>query len=113
MYRSRLRALKGVTDVVSGYAGGSKESAKYDSVSGGGTQHAEAIQIKYDASQIRYEQLLKSSSRSLTIPPPSTAKVPITAPSTAPPFSPNQEQKRVAEAYVRQLTEAKSLIRPS
>ena len=38
--------VKGVTDVVSGYAGGSKESAKYELVSGGGTQHAESIQIK-------------------------------------------------------------------
>ena len=51
--------VKGVTSVVSGYAGGSKETAKYNLVSGGGTQHAESIEIKFDPSQITYGQLLK------------------------------------------------------
>ncbi|NJL31411.1 MAG: peptide-methionine (S)-S-oxide reductase MsrA [Phycisphaerales bacterium] len=51
--------LEGVLDVVSGYAGGTKASAKYDVVSMGGTDHAEAIRIVYDPSKITLGQLLK------------------------------------------------------
>ena len=51
--------LRGVTKVISGYAGGPKESAKYNLVGGGGTQHAESIQIHYNPAQITYGQLLK------------------------------------------------------
>lgn len=51
--------VKGVTDVVSGYAGGSAKDANYDSVSGEGTGHAEAVKITYDPSQISYAQLLQ------------------------------------------------------
>jgi peptide-methionine (S)-S-oxide reductase len=105
--------VKGVTDVVSGYAGGSKESAKYDLVSAGGTQHAEAIQIKYDASQITYAQLLKIFF--------SVAHDPTTLNRQGPDHGPqyrsaiffvNAEQKRVAESYVSQLTSAKSFDQP-
>jgi peptide-methionine (S)-S-oxide reductase len=51
--------LKGVKDVVSGFSGGSKASAHYDMVSTGTTGHAEAVRIRFDPSQISYEQLLK------------------------------------------------------
>jgi methionine-S-sulfoxide reductase len=50
--------LDGVLDVTSGYAGGSKESADYDSVCKGSTGHAEVIRITYDPERISYEQLL-------------------------------------------------------
>ena len=51
--------LKGVSNVVSGYAGGSKATAHYAIVSMGATGHAESVQITYDPSQITYGQLLK------------------------------------------------------
>jgi peptide-methionine (S)-S-oxide reductase len=51
--------LKGVTDVVSGYAGGLARDATYDSVSSEQTGHAEAVRITYDPSQISYAQLLQ------------------------------------------------------
>ena len=51
--------VKGVTNVVSGYAGGSALDANYDSVSGEGTGHAEAVRITYDPAQISYAQLLQ------------------------------------------------------
>lgn len=51
--------LKGVQSVVSGYAGGSAKDANYDKVSSEGTDHAEAVKITYDPSQISYAQLLK------------------------------------------------------
>jgi methionine-S-sulfoxide reductase len=51
--------LRGVTDVVSGYAGGSAESANYRMVAAGLTSHAEAIRITYDPQVISEETLLK------------------------------------------------------
>jgi peptide-methionine (S)-S-oxide reductase len=51
--------LKGVSNVVSGFSGGSAATAHYDTVSGGNTGHAEAIQITYDPQQISFGQLLK------------------------------------------------------
>jgi peptide-methionine (S)-S-oxide reductase len=51
--------VKGVTQVVSGYAGGSAQDANYDKVSSEGTGHAEAVKITYDPAQITYAQLLQ------------------------------------------------------
>src|SRR3954469_16668388 len=50
--------LAGVSDVTSGYAGGSKETANYEAVCRGNTGHAEAIRITYDPAKISYAQLL-------------------------------------------------------
>src|SRR5436309_7974835 len=50
--------VKGVTDVVSGFAGGDKSTAQYERVSEGDTGHAESIKITYDPTQITYGQLL-------------------------------------------------------
>ena len=51
--------VKGVTDVVSGYAGGGAADANYDKVSSERTSHAEAVRISYDPSKISYAQLLE------------------------------------------------------
>jgi methionine-S-sulfoxide reductase len=51
--------VKGVTNVVSGFSGGSSATASYDKVSGGDTGHAEAVEVTYDPKQVRYGQLLK------------------------------------------------------
>lgn len=53
------RELKGVTDVVNGYSGGSEADADYKTVCTGTTEHAEVIQIAYDRSQTTFGQLLK------------------------------------------------------
>lgn len=50
---------KGVLNAVSGYAGGQPSDADYERVSGGGTGHAEAVQISFDPQQISYAQLLQ------------------------------------------------------
>src|SRR3954462_15262550 len=50
--------LKGVADVESGYAGGSKGTANYDQVSEGRTGHAESVRITFDPSVISYGQIL-------------------------------------------------------
>lgn len=51
--------VRGVTRVVSGYAGGTKGTANYRTVSTGGTAHAEAVRITYDPAVIRYDEILR------------------------------------------------------
>jgi peptide-methionine (S)-S-oxide reductase len=51
--------VKGVTKVVAGYAGGGKQTARYDTVSSGATGHAEAVQITFDPHQVTFGQLLR------------------------------------------------------
>src|SRR3954451_9679467 len=51
--------VEGVTNVISGFAGGSARDASYDRVSSETTGHAEAVKINYDPSQISYAQLLQ------------------------------------------------------
>jgi peptide-methionine (S)-S-oxide reductase len=100
--------IEGVEDVISGYAGGTKETAKYDIVSTGRTGHAEAVLITHDPKRMSYGQLLKIFF--------SVAHDPTTLNRQGPDVGPhyrsaifytNDEQKRVAEAYIRQLNEAK------
>ena len=50
--------VKGVIDVRSGYAGGTAETANYDTVTRGTTDHAESVEIVYDAAKVTFEQLL-------------------------------------------------------
>ena len=50
--------IEGVIEAVSGYAGGTKNNARYDLVSSGKTAHAEAVQIYYDPNKISFEILL-------------------------------------------------------
>ena len=51
--------VKGVTSAVSGYAGGDKNTAKYEEVGTGRTRHAEAVQVTYDPRVISYGRLLQ------------------------------------------------------
>src|SRR3989338_5264914 len=49
----------GVAEVISGYTGGQGANPTYEEVSAGGTCHLEAIQVHYDPSRVRYEELLE------------------------------------------------------
>lgn len=53
------RELDGVLDVVSGYSGGSADSADYKTVCTGRTDHAEVIQIAYDPAKLSFASLLR------------------------------------------------------
>src|SRR5271167_1420115 len=50
-------SIKGVSNAVSGYAGGARNTAEYETVSTGRTGHAESVQVTYDPSQISFGQL--------------------------------------------------------
>jgi peptide-methionine (S)-S-oxide reductase len=102
-----FEVIEGVESVISGYSGGSKETAKYDIVSTGRTKHAEAVLIRYDPAKISYGQLLKIFF--------SVAHDPTTVDRQGPDVGPqyrsavfyaNEEQKRIAESYIKQLNEA-------
>src|SRR6266850_3581296 len=53
-----FRTLKGVTSTAVGYAGGNKDNPSYEDVCSDETGHAEVVQLEFDPSQIRYDQLL-------------------------------------------------------
>jgi peptide-methionine (S)-S-oxide reductase len=54
-----FKHVKGVSKVVSGYAGGAANTAQYETVSTGTTGHAESVRVTYDPSQITYGKLLQ------------------------------------------------------
>lgn len=54
-----FKHVKGVTNVVSGYAGGSAETAHYEMVSRGNTGHAESVRVRFDPAQVSYRTLLQ------------------------------------------------------
>ena len=104
--------LIGVSDVTSGYAGGTKETADYELVSQGNTDHAESIRITYDPSKISYGELLRVFF-SLVDPTTKDAQGPDHGRQyRSAIFYANDDEKRVAEAYVKQLTDAKLFKAP-
>jgi peptide-methionine (S)-S-oxide reductase len=105
--------LKGVTDVVSGYAGGSANTAHYEMVGTGRTGHAESVQIAYDPSQISYGKLLQVYFSVAHNPTELNRQGPDEGTQyRSAIFYKSEEQKRVAEAYIQQLTEAKVFRSP-
>ena len=54
-----FKHVKGVTDVVSGYAGGAAATAHYERVSEGTTGHAESVRVRFNPAQVSYQQLLQ------------------------------------------------------
>jgi peptide-methionine (S)-S-oxide reductase len=105
--------LKGVTDVVSGYAGGQQATAQYEMVGTGRTGHAESVQITYDPSQISYGKLLQVFFSVAHDPTQLNRQGPDTGTQyRSAIFYASEDQKRVAESYIRQLNEAKVFKRP-
>jgi peptide-methionine (S)-S-oxide reductase len=105
--------LKGVTDVVSGYAGGSGNTAHYDMVGTGRTGHAESVQIAYDPSLISYGKLLQVFFAVAHDPTQLNRQGPDEGTQyRSAIFYQSEEQKRVAEAYIQQLTESKAFRHP-
>jgi peptide-methionine (S)-S-oxide reductase len=107
------KQLDGVASVTSGYAGGSADSADYETVSSGRTEHAEAVEVRFDPATITYGQILKVFF--------SIAHDPTTRDRQGPDvgrqyrsaiFCADDEQRRVADAYITQLDAAHVFDRP-
>ena len=105
--------VKGVGDVTSGYSGGTAETADYETVSGGDTGHAESVKITYDPAQVSYEQLLKIFFSVVHDPTELNRQGPDTGTQyRSAIFFANDEQKSLAQSYIKELTEAKTFSRP-
>ncbi len=101
------RQLDGVSSVVSGYAGGSADSADYGTVSSGRTSHAEAVEIRFDPAKTSYGQLLKVFFSIAHDPTQRDRQGPdVGKQYRSAIFYKDDEQKRVAEAYITQLEKA-------
>lgn len=105
--------VKGVTDAVSGYAGGTKAAADYETVSSGTTGHAESVRITFDPAQVSLEKLLQIFFSVAHDPTQLNRQGPDVGPQyRSVIFYANDEQARVARAYIAQLTKAKVYSRP-
>lgn len=104
---------KGVIKAVSGYAGGTKDTARYQIVSSGATGHAEAVQITYDPRQISFGRILQiyfsvaHDATQLNRQGPDEGTQYRSAI-----FFANPEQQRVAQAYIAQLDKAGTFKQP-
>lgn len=101
------RELDGVLEVVSGYSGGTAATADYEAVCTGRTEHAEVIQISYDPARISFGRLLKIFFSVAHDPTQLNRQGNDVGPQyRSAIFYVDEEQKRVAEAYIRQLDAA-------
>src|SRR5271166_2760531 len=108
-----FKHTKGVLSSTSGYAGGFVKDPSYEAVSTGMTGHAESVQVVYDPSQITYGQLLMIYFSVVHDPTQLDRQGPDTGSQyRSSIFYTSEEQKRIAEAYVAQLTAAKVYARP-
>jgi peptide-methionine (S)-S-oxide reductase len=99
--------VKGVTNAVSGYAGGTAQTAQYNTVSSGGTGHAEAVRITYDPKQVTYGQILQIFFSVAHDPTQLNRQGPDTGPQYRSAIFPqNAEQEKVAKSYIDQLNKA-------
>ena len=100
--------VRGVRDVVSGYAGGTKPTARYDDVSGGKTKHAESVQIVFDPGAITYGEILRIFFSVAHDPTQLNRQGPDRGPQyRSDIFYANDEQRDIATRYIAQLDAAK------
>jgi peptide-methionine (S)-S-oxide reductase len=105
--------LDGVSSVKSGYAGDSRETADYETVSSGGTNHAESVEVVYDPSRTSYGQILKVFFSIAHDPTQLNRQGPdVGRQYRSVIFYADDEQKRVAEAYIDQLNKAHVFNKP-
>ena len=105
--------VRGVRQVVSGYAGGSRATATYDQVSTETTGHAEAVRITYDPRQVSYATLLRVYFSIAHDPTELNRQGPDTGPSYRSAIFPQSPaQAKVARAYIAQLSAAHAFGKP-
>lgn len=105
--------VKGVINATSGYTGGSAKTAEYETVSTGETGHAESVQITYDSSKITYGELLRVFFSVAHDPTELNRQGPDSGTQyRSAIFYANDEQKKIADAYIAQLDKAKIFPRP-
>ena len=105
--------VKGVKEAISGYAGGQLANPSYEQVSSEESGHAESVEVIYDPAQVSYGKLLQIFFSVAHDPTQLNRQGPDHGPQyRSAIFYRNAEQKRIAESYIRQLTDAKTFSRP-
>ncbi len=108
-----FKHVKGVTEVVSGYAGGNAATAHYEQVSNGDTGHAESVRIRFNPEQVSFAQLLQvfvsvaHDATQLNRQGPDTGSQ-----YRSVIFYSNADQQKIAATYIRQLEAAHTFARP-
>lgn len=111
--QSVFQHTKGVISATSGYAGGSVKNPSYEEVSTGRTGHAESVKVVFDPTQVTYGQLLQIFFSVAHDPTQLNRQGPdVGTQYRSALFYMNDEQKKVAEAYIDQLTKAHTFARP-
>ncbi|HET7834036.1 MAG TPA: peptide-methionine (S)-S-oxide reductase MsrA [Gallionella sp.] len=102
-----FKHVKGVSEVVSGYAGGTAATATYEQVSTGTTGHAEAVRISFDPAQVSYGQLLQIFFSVAHDPTQLNRQGPdVGSQYRSAIFYTTADQQRIAQRYIQQLTAA-------
>ena len=105
--------IKGVTEAVSGYAGGSKAQADYETVSTGRTGHAESVRVTFDPAKVSLEKLVQVFFSVAHDPTQLNRQGPDVGPQyRSAIFFADEEQAKAARAYIEQLAKAKVYPRP-
>lgn len=100
--------VRGVQRALSGYSGGTKATADYEAVSRGSTGHAESVEIRFDPKEISYGEILQIYFSVVHDPTQLNRQGPDTGPQyRSNVFYADESQKRIAEAYIAQLNNAK------
>lgn len=103
-----FRQMPGVTDVISGYAGGDPARATYRDVCDGDTGHAEVIDVRYDPSKVTMGQILKTFFWLAHDPTQKNAQGnDIGTQYRSAIFYASDDQKTIAEKYIQQINEAR------
>jgi peptide methionine sulfoxide reductase msrA/msrB len=98
--------LEGVTSVTSGYTGGQKKNPTYEEVSGGGTGHAESVQILYDPEKVSYADLLGVFWHNIDPTTPNRQFCDVGTQYRTAIFYHNEEQRRLAEESKKALEDS-------
>ena len=105
--------VKGVTNAVSGYSGGDRKTAEYEVVSTGNTGHAESVQVTFDPTQVSYGKLLQVYFSVAHNPTELNFQGPDHGTQYRSALFPlDDEQRKVATAYIAQLDAAKAFPKP-
>ncbi len=108
-----FKHVRGVSKVVSGYAGGTAETAHYETVGTGTTGHAESVRITYDPSQVSYADLLRIFFSVVHDPTELNRQGPDTGTQyRSAIFYTSEDQKKTAQAYIEQINAAKVFSGP-
>jgi peptide-methionine (S)-S-oxide reductase len=108
-----FKHVKGVTEVVSGYSGGSAATAHYELVSNGDTGHAESVQVRFEPTRVTYQQLLQVFFNVAHNPTQLNRQGPDSGTQyRSAIFYTSVEQQKVAQSYIQKLTSAHTYSDP-